>query len=388
MQQLGNRQSMWPTTNVKPPFDWSYDTAVSIRSSMAQTLPAITSEPTFIQGQTITSYIGPQYYPLWSIKGCVGMLVKDSSSSTNVQYKIYDTISNTISETLATIPIGSSSNVNVRMCPTIDGKLMIASRYQGKVWIIDEDGSNLQYLGQTNASFSTNFGIRIYNNYDGTYLVFGEDATNGPSYIVNNDLTISSGASMNSTYPYAYIKLPGKAIVTGSTGVVSIFDESMATRLLSNRTVSSYCCMNRKIFVPPIVGEVTWGLCTRSNVMGIKLDSPYSNVTTNVTKTNVNNGGSQIFLPTGQMFGKADQQNQDNSNKLFLFNYLSNTITWLSIAPSSLAPPVLLPTGKIITRITNDTNNYTFCQYDFGINANCCPINLCNGPFGFNNIYI
>ena len=115
-------------------------------------------------------------------------------------------------------------------------------------------------------------------------------------------MSISAGAAMNTTYPYSYIMFPGRTVVTGTTGVVSVFNENMSSKLVSNRSVSSYFGTAWKLFVPPgRSGEVLWAAESNTTNIGIKTDSPYNNIVTSSTLMSIsgNSGAMQVYLPTG-----------------------------------------------------------------------------------------
>lgn len=363
---------------IKPPFDWSYETAVSIRTGLASTLPKFSSMPTVVRSITQPStFTAPVL--LWSKPGSLGFWFRDSTSSSTIKYRILDTETGTVSGDLYSFDMGNASNYNIRMNPTIDGKLLISSRYQGKVWRMNEDGTGFEYIGQTSTSFATNFGIYMYPNYDGTHTIFQGDKTNGPSWVVKTDMTISSGHAMSSTYPYIYIKVPDTVVVGGSTSVVSVFNEDMSTTYVSNRTVASYICMTDRIFMPPKRGEVTWGAHVRSTTIGIKTTSPYSNVTTSTSmvQSGANGSSCDCFLPNGQLFVKRPKE------QAYCGLYDYNSDSYQSFSQSQFTTNNgfirLLPTGKIIM-----ADNGSLHILDYGIDSKHTPVNLCNGPFGYN----
>lgn len=380
---IAARQSLWAQSLIRPPFDWSYNAALEQRLQISQNVSKVQSEPAYISTSGVLGcrdICTPVV--LWSKPGSIGIIGRTTTSDSSATYWIFDTVKNTLSQPLATIPVGSASNWSLAIQPTIDGRLVVASRYQGKVWTMDEDGSNLEYVGQTHTSWSTKFGIYMYSRYDGTLLVFQYDTTNGPSYIISRDMSISAGAAMNTTYPYSYIMFPGRAVVTGTTGFVSVFDENMSSKLVSNRSVSSYYGTAWQLFVPPgRSGEVLWASESKTTNIGIKTDSPYNNI---VTGSNLISGEcsgpTQAFLPTGQIFGQRNGQ-------YFLYDYLADTNSFLStssLPTTNLGYMLMLPTGKIVLSHYDSNSYWIFDTYDFGFSPHICPINLCNGPFGYN----
>lgn len=368
--------------SAKPPFDWSYASAISFGASSVASMQKFTAMPTLVYSTPASTVnVLTDEFPLWSRPGCLAVFERENSSSGNVLYKIFDTSTQTLSSAVATIALGSTSDVDFRAVATRDGRIMMHGRYQGKTWIMNEDGTGFEYIGQTNPSWGTSHGLRLYANYDDTFTVFSDDVTNGASYNISLSGTITSGASMNTTYPYTFIKIPGYVAVTGSTGVLSVWNENMSSKLVNNRSVASYACMANKLMIPPgVENEVTWGGDVRSATIGVKMNSSFTNVTTatDFVASGRNGCSRQVFLPNGQIFAFF----YDTSPRRWaLYNYNADSVLFFdATGEGRITKILLLPTGKIYVRVDNNSVRL----YDFGIKPSFCPINMCNGPFGFN----
>jgi hypothetical protein len=183
------------------------------------------------------------------------------------------------------------------------------------------------------------------------------------------------------------MKIPGYVVSTGSTGVVSVWNEDMSTKLVNNRTVASYVSMTVHLLVPPQENHVTWGGNSRSKNIGIRTlpESSYPNVATetDLAITGTNGTDAQCFLPNGQLFAYQKHDSLRPDGPYFeLYDYLSDTLVKITPSPSgtAMSNPRVLPTGKVLSWGTGKP----FVVFDFGISPSSCPVDLCTGPFGFN----
>ena len=380
----GHNSILNNTNSVKYPLDWSYDNTLAFRNNLANKYPKLTQfpdQPEFTIPLPSTSTV---IFPLSDPNGNIGMM---DYSGTTLKYRVLDLKKGTISDILCEIN-NNFSKWAACYVPTKDGRIMFLHRQQstGKIYIMNSDGTNLTYIGQTRTDYNTNFGVRIYHNYDGTFTTFCEDTTNGVSHIVNENLEISVGPNMNSTYPYSYIKIPGYTVVCGTTGVLSLFNENMSTRIIANRTVSAYYSTSSGFYIP--VGDpyrVVSGPDIFPNKPYVGLNcQTQQNINTSIS-AGIGTGWQGCFLPNGQYIylQRYDSTYGRQANTIKVYDYRDDTLTTLKTysGTSAINMQFRISAGKLIEKNSTD---YMLRIYNLGYKPQDCPVNISSGPFGYN----
>ena len=386
MSGIAAKQTLMSQTKIKD-VEWDYDTIFSLRNQFAQQLSPVGQMPTLLATYTLTKFVNFNTIILSIRPGWLGFLGRYASSDQILHYWLYDTENNAWEDTEMSLDLGSSTNYSGGMVINKAGKVVFLNRYLGKVWCFNQDGTDLQYLGQTNTSFSTSFSVRLYANYDGTCIAFGEDATNGKRYKIDENFNITQPGTIPNTYPYNYIQLPGKVVVTGSTGIMSIYNENMTSTLVSNRSVSQYHSLTGGLYISPFTENlIMYGMNVLTTNLGINVSSNANFVTTANHYSQGNITGA--YLPTGEFIWRHGYHTNYPSQPICnrIYNQSTDTITDIEIFSGTTEPNVswrALPTGKYYIRYTTSGTTY-FKLYDFGFNKKYFPPAMCISPFGYN----
>ena len=387
---IGSKQTLWSkaSSSLKWYDCWDYDKAIEFRQKLAQSLDNMDITPQLVQLDTFNSNCSTIHI-LVVDDDILGFVHKKTGDTSNVHYSLLNT--RTMQWTYDVLLIDCSSfggygSANFAFTRNIDGKciLLVRNSGQGHIFVFEPNGTNLQHIGYAN--MRTSFSPRLYANYDGNCIFFDEDATNGNSWILSRTFAISAGPTMASTFPYQYIKIPGYVCVGGSTGVMSLFDESMSTKLINNRSVGSYICMLNSMFVPPEKNKIYFGLWTQTakHIFGVDCLTKENIVCSNIPQSD----GDPVLLPNGKYFCNANTTYQLSiydivNNQTYSLPMNSDIQTAFSGINSNLQFGIL-PNGKIYGLFSKSNGTKNICILDLGFNKNQCPAGLCVSPFGYN----
>lgn len=394
-----------PDTGIKPPYDWSYNTVMNKRDSIAAKTTR-NATPTIYDTSINLSNLGVSnvlngYVALSQYPGKIGVLLRFSDAPNLAEYCIIDPVACTLTRTDAKMTI-SSSNLPAKINMNRDGRIFGLTRYDGGVYSFNQDGSNCVKHG-TCEPFSTSRGIRLAYAPEGGFIAYGEESTTRHLYRITESNEVSLKLTWASTnyYFYTAVAMPDYWVFTNTLSGIIRMDRNLSNgTYISSIQPASYACLAGCTLAPLTRNHLYFGMTGKPSsgklLIGYNVGSNTAVTSNTLTGTTWNNPGAGNFccLPTGEFFGAIKYESNSpveyRKNDWFIYNYETDSIQLLGLDHDSGTAigysTLILPTGQCLSTWNNIGTDgcLHFKIFDWGFNKKQVPVDLLYGPYGMN----